>query len=609
MNRSREDEGAIAGKAYDLALIRRLWHFLSPHRRIFFLSLLLLPLQQGFGLAQPLLMKIAFDQIEAGDLTLLTRTGLLFLGAFVAEGVAYFFQYYWTMLAAQKCLADLRVALFSHVQQLSMSYFDKNPMGRLMTRMTSDVEVLQEMFAAGAMNLISDLVMMLAIVAIMFSLHFELALVSLALIPCIILAINFFRVKARQTYRIIRERIARVNAYLGEAIPGMVVIQLFVREGRSFHEFDELNAAHRDAIKLSNVYEASLFSLIEAAGFLSVALLLWYGGGEVLQGAVSIGTFVAFSEYLHRLFVPMRDFSNKYAVVQAAMAAGERIFHLLDTQPEITTPPHAKVVKRLRGEVEFDNVWFSYRAGDPVLKGVSFRIEPGERVAVIGATGSGKTTTVKLMGRLYDVDSGAIRIGGQDVRQWDLGSLRKHIGVVLQDVFLFSGDVLANLRLGDESISLERVEQAVRRANASSVIQGLPGGLRARIRERGTNLSTGQRQLLSLARVLVLEPEILVLDEATSSIDTETERLIQDALEKVMKHRTSLIIAHRLSTIRTADRIIVFHRGRIREMGSHAELLAQRGIYYRLYQLQFEQEKVPFEPQQLVLPSVESSET
>ncbi|MDE0354289.1 MAG: ABC transporter ATP-binding protein [Deltaproteobacteria bacterium] len=610
----------ISGKAYDLALALRLWQFIRPHRKVFFLSLLLLPVHQLFNLVQPLLIKAAFDAVGAGDGFTLLTTGVLFGVALLAEAGAFFFQYYLAMLVAQRCLADLRIALFSHVQRLPMSYFDRNPVGRVMTRMTTDVEVLQEMFAAGAMNLVADLVLIVAIVSIMISLHLEMALVSLALMPFLLLAINVFRIKARQTYRLTRTRIARVNAYLGEAIPGMAVIQLFNRQAKSFKEFDDLNRDHRDAIQRSNVYEASLFSMVEAAGSLSIALLLWYGGGEVLQGVVSIGTFVAFSEYIRRLFVPLRDFSNKYAVIQAAMTAAERVFELLDTPVEVpgrapapaammsaatapagampvgsasaaASPPPAasSIIEPSRGAVEFDDVWFSYRPGDPVLKGVSFRIEPGERVAVIGATGSGKTTTIKLMSRFYDVDSGVVRVGGRDVRDWDLDSLRRHMGVVLQDVFLFSGDILSNLKLGNPDVPEDRIRAALRNANAEGFVRRLPGGLQAPVRERGNNLSAGQRQLLALVRMFVVDPEILVLDEATSSVDTETEFLVQGAFEKIMANRTCLVIAHRLSTIRNADRIVVFHRGVIREMGSHTELMEKGGVYYRLHQLQFQE--------------------
>ena len=581
----------IFGKAYDLKLIKRLWRFILPYKRLFWFSVLLLPLQQVFGLAQPYIMKVVIDRSIAGaDLWGLQNMGLLFLLALVGEVAIFFFHYYLTMQVAQKCLADLRVAVFSHVQKLPMSYFDRNPVGRLVTRMTTDVDVLQEMFAAGVMTLVSDFIMLGWIIAIMFTMHAGLALVSLALIPPMVLAINFFRVKARQTYRLIRERIARINAYLGEAISGMAVIQLFVREEKSYRTFDDLNAAHRDANHMSNLYEATLFSMVEAAGAVSVGLLLWYGGGEVLHEVIGIGTLVAFKEYIHRFFIPLRDFSQKYTIMQSAMSSAERIFHLLDTPISISSPPKPVVTKPFRGEIAFNDVWFSYKENEPVLKGVSFQIEPGEKVAVVGATGSGKTTTIKLLNRFYDIQRGSIRVSGVDVRDWDLQLLRQHIGVVLQDVFLFSGDIRTNLCLGDQSIPLDRIERAARFANVEGFIHHLPAGFSAQVRERGSNFSAGQRQLLALARVLVFQPEILVLDEATSSVDTETELLIQDALEKIMRDRTCLVIAHRLSTIRNADRIIVLHRGEIREIGSHAELLQKGGIYYRLYRLQYEQE-------------------
>src|SRR6478672_193886 len=587
------EQEEVLGKAYDIGMIRRLWQFIIPYKRLFFLSLLLLPLQQAFGLAQPYLMKVGIDRyIASKDLWGLQNVMLLFLAALIGETITVFAQYYFSMLVAQRCLADLRVAIFSHVQKLPTSYFDRNPVGRLVTRMTTDVDVLQEMFAAGVITLASDFVMVIWIVGIMFYLDIELALVSLALIPPMALAINFFRVKARRTYRQIRVRIARINAYLGEAISGMAVIQLFAREQKTYREFEALNADHRDAYHLSNLYEAGLYSMVEAAGSVSVGLLLWYGGGEVLHGVIGIGTLVAFKEYINRFFVPLRDFSQKYAVMQSAMSSAERIFQLLDTPVMIESPKNAIVPKPFRGEVVFDNVWFHYKPDDPVLKGVSFRIEPGEKIAVVGATGSGKTTTIKLLNRFYDIQQGSIKVSGVDVRDWDLQALRQHIGVVLQDVFLFSGDVRTNLALGNPSIPLERIREAAEIANADRFIRRLPDGYAAQVRERGSNFSGGQRQLLSLARVLVYQPEILVMDEATSSIDTETEALIQDALEKVMRDRTCLLIAHRLSTIRNADRIIVLHHGEVRETGSHADLMEKQGIYYRLYQLQYEREEL-----------------
>jgi len=588
-----EQQEEVLGKAYDVRLAKQLWKFIIPYKRLFYLSMVLVPLQQAFGLAQPYLMKVGIDQyIGSKDLWGLQNVMLLFFVALIGETVAVYVQYYMSMLVAQRCLADLRVAVFAHVQRLPMSYFDRNPVGRLVTRMTSDVDVLQEMFSSGVMTLLNDFIMVCWIVGIMFYLHVGLAVVSLALIPPMAIAINFFRIKARQTYRQIRERIARINAYLAESISGMVVIQLFAREEKTYQEFEALNAHHRDAYHLSNLYEASLYSMVEAAGSVSIGLLLWYGGGEVLHGVIGIGTLVAFKEYINRFFVPLRDFSQKYAVMQSAMASAERIFQLLDTPIDIQNPKNALIPKPFRGEVVFDNVWFEYRTGDPVLKGVSFRIQPGERIAVVGATGSGKTTTIKLLNRSYDIQKGSIKVGGVDVREWDLKALRQHIGVVLQDVFLFSGNVRDNLAMGAPSVPMERIEAAARSANAERFISRLAEGYQAPVRERGSNFSVGQRQLLSLARVLVSQPEILVMDEATSSVDTETEALIQDALEKVMRGRTCLLIAHRLSTIRNADRIIVMHHGEVREMGSHAELMEKQGIYYRLYQLQYEREEL-----------------
>ncbi len=592
MNAETQQEEVFAEKAYDLKLIKRMWQFIAPYQGVFWLSVLLLPVQQACGLAQPYIMKVAIDRYIAGaDMWGLGFAAGLFAAAVLGEMITLYFQYFLTMQVAQKALADLRVSVFAHVQRIPMSTFDRHPVGRLMTRMTTDVEVLQEMFAAGIMTLAADVIMLVWIVVIMFSLHPGLALVSLALIPPVALAINFFRIRARQIYRLVRERISRINGYLGEAISGMSIVQLFVREQKTFDEFDELNSAHRDAIQMSNIYEASLFSMVEAAGSVSVALLLWYGGGEVLNQAIGIGTLVAFKEYIHRFFIPMRDFSQKYAVMQSAMTAAERIFQLLDTPLPITSPKQPVIPSPFRGEIAFNDVWFGYREADPVLKGVTFRIAPGERVAVVGATGSGKTTTIKLLSRFYDVQQGSVAVDGADVRDWDLQALRRHIGVVLQDVFLFSGDVLSNLTLGDSSVPLERVQKAVQATHAERFLRRLPGELNAQVRERGSNFSSGQRQLLAMARVLVYDPEILVLDEATSSVDTETELLIQDALETVMKERTCLVIAHRLSTIRNANRIIVIHKGEVREIGSHAELLEKRGIYHRLYRLQYEREE------------------
>jgi ABC-type multidrug transport system fused ATPase/permease subunit len=468
-----------------------------------------------------------------------------------------------------------------------MSYFDRNPIGRLVTRLTSDVDVLNEMFAAGAMTIFMDVLTMVGIIVIMVSIDARLAMAALATMPIMLFGINYFRLAARRTYRQIRERIARLNAYLQEALSGMMIIQLFAREQRCFEEFDALNDDHREANHWSNIYEAALFSMVEALASISGALMIWYASGYILAGAIAFGTLVAFLEYIQRFFIPIREFSTKYAVMQSAMASAERVFQLLDTVPAITSPERPHAPTEVRGAIEFDHVWFAYKGEDYVLRDVSFRVNPGEKIAIVGATGSGKTSLIKLLSRFYEVNRGAIRVDGVDVREWDLQALRRRIGVVLQDVFLFSGDVAGNISLGRPEVSAATIEAVARRVNAWSFIRDLPGGVHERLRERGSNLSTGQRQLLAFARALAYDPAILVLDEATSSVDTETEMLIQDALDTLMRDRTSLVIAHRLSTIEHSDRIIVLHHGVVREVGTHLELVAARGIYHRLYELQY----------------------
>jgi ABC-type multidrug transport system fused ATPase/permease subunit len=576
------------GKAYDARLVRRLWQFIRPYRRLFWLSVLCLPVSSALMVAQPYLLKLAIDRhIAVGDPRGLASMGVLYLLAILGECVFFYAQYLLTMLVAQRSLADLRVRVFTHVQSLSMSYFDRNPIGRLVTRMTSDVDVLNEMFAAGAMTIFMDVLTMLGIIAIMVAIDVRLAMAALAVTPIMVLAINFFRLAARRTYRLIRERIARLNAYLQEALSGMMIVQLFGRERRSFEEFDALNDSHREANHWSNVYEAALFSVVEAMASISAALIVWYGAGQIRGGLVAFGTLVAFIEYIQRFFIPIREFSTKYAVMQSAMASAERIFQLLDTPPAIASPAEARIPAEASGAIEFDHVWFAYRGEEWILRDVSFRVRPGEKIAIVGATGSGKTTLIKLLSRFYDVTRGSVRIDGLDVREWDLAALRRRISVVLQDVFLFSGDVAGNVGLGRPEATPEVLEEAARRVHALPFIEALPGRFAEPVRERGSNLSTGQRQLLAFARALAYDPRILVLDEATSSVDTETEMLIQDALTTLMKNRTSLVIAHRLSTIEHADRIVVLHHGAVREMGTHLELIATRGIYHRLHELQY----------------------
>jgi ATP-binding cassette subfamily B protein len=491
------------------------------------------------------------------------------------------------MAVAQRSLADLRCDLIAHVQRLPARFFDRNPVGRLVTRLTSDVDVINEMFAAGGLTILMDAVTLCGIVAILLVIDFELALVTLLVCPVLAVAINFFRLKARQNYRQIRDRLARLNAYLQEALAGMTVIQLFARERFSWARFDRLNDEHRRSNHAANVYEASLFSLVESVSAISFAIIVWYGGGQILAGALAFGTLVAFIEYIQKFFVPIRDFSTKYAVMQSAMSSAERVFELLDTPAGIASPAAPAPVEPVRGRIEFERVWFAYQREEWVLRDVSFTVEPGEKVAFVGPTGSGKTTVIKLLNRSYDVQRGRVLVDGVDVREWDLARLRRHIGVVLQDVFLFSGTIASNLTLGRADIPLEDAVAAARVVNADRFVRRLPAGYAERVRERGNNLSAGQRQLLAFARALAYRPTILVLDEATSSVDTETELLIQDALAKLLGDRTAVVIAHRLSTIERADRIMVMHGGEIRESGTHAELLRRRGLYFRLYELQY----------------------
>ncbi|MEW6300023.1 MAG: ABC transporter ATP-binding protein [Thermodesulfobacteriota bacterium] len=592
MDAQRED---ALGTIYDLALLRRLWRYVRPYRGQFVIALLCLPLTSACLLAQPYILKLAVDHyIAHSDLRGLASAGLLFVGALIGEFVFFYWQYYATMTVAQKSLADLRLELFARLQQLPAAFFERHPVGRLVTRLTTDVDAINEAFTAGTLTIFMDALTLVGIVVILFTLDLRLSLVTLSLLPPLLVALNFFRVRSRETYRAIRERIARINAFLQETLSGMMVVQLFAQEPKAFAEFERRNREHRDANHLSNIYEASLFSLVEAVGSISIALMLWYGAGQVGAGAVALGTLVAFIEYLQKFFVPIREFSTKYTTMQSAMTALERVFQLLDTPVTITSPPAPYRPARARGRIVFEHVWFAYTGEEWVLRDVSFTVEPGEKVALVGATGAGKTTVSKLLNRSYDVQRGAVLVDGVDVRQWDVRALRRQVGVVLQDVFLFAGDVATNITLGRADITPAALEQAARHVNADRFIRALPRGYAEPLRERGSNLSAGQRQLLSFARALAYDPVILVLDEATSSVDPETELLIQDALAKLMAGRTTLVIAHRLSTIQNADRILVMHKGQLREVGTHQELMARRGIYWRLCRLQYREPDEPY---------------
>jgi ATP-binding cassette subfamily B protein len=577
--------------AYDAELMRRLWRFIRPYRATFWASMAILPVGSALMLVQPYLLKLAIDRyVDRGDTQGLTLMAALFCAALLGEFATMYWQYRLTMEVAQRSLADLRNALFTRLETLPQAFFDRNPVGRLVTRLTTDVDVLNEMFASGAMTILMDGLTLLGIVGVMLWIDWHLALVTLSVVPLLLLAIDFFRRRARVTYRLIRERIARINSYLQEAISGMSIIQLFAHESASFAEFEQFNALHRDAYHRSNVYEAALFSIVEAVSSISMAIVVWYGAGQIRGGAVAFGTLVAFIEYIQKFFVPIRDFSSKYAVLQSAMTAAERVFQLLDTEAAIETPAgptRATPAPEERGSVSFEHVWFAYKREDYVLRDVSIQVRPGETVAIVGATGSGKSTMIKLLGRSFDVSRGAVKVGGIDVREWDLPALRREIGIVLQDAFLFMGTIGSNVSLGRAEVTPGILADVVRASNLERFVASLPRGLDEPIRERGNNLSAGQRQLLAFARALAYDPQILVLDEATSSVDAETEQLIQQALERLLRGRTAIVIAHRLSTIERADRIVVLHKGAVREVGTHEELLRLGRIYARLYELQY----------------------
>ena len=591
---SRPDD-EVLGKAYDARLMARLWEVTRPHRRLVLLSLVLFPLTAAVELLGPYLVKLAIDRhILVGDWSGLGGVALLFLLALVALYLLRVGQAYVTQLTGQRVMHDLRAALFAHLQRLDAGFFDRNPVGRLMTRVLNDVEAINEMFTSGAVAIVGDVVTLTGVVVVLLLLNWKLALVTFALVPVLVLAAAYFRLKARDVYRLVRARLAVLNSFLQESLQGMTVIQLVARERQEAAGFARLNGDLRDAQFRSTVYDASLYATVEVIGSAAVALLLWYGGGEVLTGALTFGGLVAFIEYTSRFFLPIRDLGAKYSVMQAAMVSAERVFGLLDTAPAFAggrrapTPPAAS-----EAAVEFRGVSFAYPGGDWVLRDCSFRIGARERVALVGSTGEGKTTIARLMLRAYEVGDGQVLAGGVDVREWDLLALRRYVGLIPQEPFLFAGTVRDNLVLGDAgSVADADLCRVLARAQAARLVDELPGGLDAVVRERGVNLSQGQRQLLAIARALIYNPRVLALDEATSSVDAESEALIRAAMAELLEDRASLIIAHRLSTIQNADRILVLHKGRVREAGRHAELVAAGGLYARLYEMQFGREPV-----------------
>jgi ATP-binding cassette subfamily B multidrug efflux pump len=610
-------EEEVLGKAYDATLMRRLLRYLRPYTPGVALALAAIIAASVLQLAQPYLMKLAIDRyIANGDLAGVDRIAIAFFFILIGSFILEFVQTWTLQMTGQRIMYDMRLQIYRHLQRIDLQFYDRNPVGRLMTRVTTDVDVLNDMFTSGVVSIFGDIFTLAGIMIVLVTMDWRLALVTFAVLPLIVLVTQWFRRNVRESYRTVRTWVARINAFLQEHITGMPTVQLFRREARTFDRFDQINRRHRDANIDSIFFYAVFYPAVEVIGALAAALIIWFGGRWTLQGTLTLGSLVAFLLYSGRFFRPISDMSEKFNVLQAAMASSERIFKLLDTPVKIETrlatsdlrpaaegtePSQSSAVSRQarasEGHIIFDHVWFAYNAADAaaggdagadfVLRDVSFEVRPGERVGIVGATGAGKSTLINLLLRFYDVTRGRILIDGVDVREMQLQDLRRLFSLVLQDVHLFSGTIAENIRLGNAAISDDAIARAAESVHASRFIERLSAGYASAVAERGATLSVGQKQLLSFARALAFNPRILILDEATSSVDTETELLIRDALNVLMAGRTTIAIAHRLSTIQDMDQILVLHKGKVRESGRHQELLAQRGIYYKLYQLQY----------------------
>jgi ATP-binding cassette subfamily B protein len=621
---SHQDE-EVLGKAYDGRLMRRLLGYLSPYKWQTTIALVSILLKAGADVLGPYLTKTAVDKylvkvpglrspfdsfLSSRPLTGIAQIAALYVSTLSISFFLEFLQTYFMQWTGQKAMFDLRKEIFRHLQRMHIGFYDKNPVGRLVTRVTTDVDSVNEMFTSGVVSIFEDIFVLAGILAIMLHMNWKLALITFAVLPFISIATKMFRDRVRDSYRRIRVAIARINAYLQEHVSGMMVLQLFNREKRAAEEFAKVNTVHMDAWQDAIMAHAVYYPVVEILSSVAIACVIWFGGNDVIRGTTTLGVLVAFIQYAQRFFRPIQDLSEKYNILQSAMASSERIFKLLDTPAEITSPSITEKAEG-PGRIEFDHVWFAYRDTPPtaapphsskapqdsttpdwILRDVSFTIEPGETAAIVGHTGAGKTTIISLLMRFYDVQKGAIKIDGVDIKAMDVAELRRRFGIVLQDPFLFTGTIEGNIRLGTHWITDEQIQAAAEDVNLADFIRTLPNGFKEEVRERGSTLSTGQKQLISFARALAHNPKILILDEATSSVDTETEVRVREALSRMVEGRTSVIIAHRLSTVQQADKIIVMHKGQLREMGSHQQLLAQRGIYYKLYQLQYKDQEI-----------------
>lgn len=586
-----EDE--ITGKAYDSVLMKRLLSYTKPYKKLIFLGIILTLLASFLQLAGPLLTKKAIDDyIRVNDMQGLYLILIIYVVVLILVFITQYFQIYITQFFGQKLMYDIRSKVFSHIQSLSLRFFDKNPVGRLMTRVTSDVESLNQMFTQGIVTIFGDIFLLVGIIGTLVYLNLKLALWTFSVIPILFMITFVFRSKVRDGFRNIRKWLARINSYMQENITGMSIIQIFNRTQRNFDQFASINKKHTESHVKTVFYYALFYPAIELVSAVAIALVIWRGGIYKLDAITSFGALVAFIQLAQMFFRPISDLSEKYNILQQAMASSERVFKLLDTKPDIQNPKNPTVISDIKGSIQFKNVFFAYDGENYVLKDINFSVNPGEKIAIVGHTGAGKTSLINVLGRYYDIQSGDILIDNVTTSQWDIESLRNQIAVVLQDVFMFSGSIADNIRLGNNNISDEQVRWAAEQVNAHHFIDNLPNQFETLVKERGVTLSLGQKQLISFARALVINPKILILDEATSSVDTETELYIQSALKTLMQNRTSIIIAHRLSTIQNADKIIVMHKGRIREMGKHQELIEQKGLYYQLYLLQYKDQEV-----------------